>query len=100
MRVSGGKINERERAMKNIPQETGTEEVSKMERLRARERTIGCPEKSMMENGRTGLNQGTACGRGLMENSTLESGKQAKLMGMGFTPGPMEINMKGNGKCS
>lgn len=54
-------------------------------------------ERFMMENGLEDKDMATEYGRVSKEIATLENGDMEKLLGMVFSPGAMETNMKENG---
>lgn len=72
--------------------------IIRMEKLMEKEHTHGEIMKYMMENGWEDRKTDMGFGREFKETVILGNGKTAKLRGMEFTHGLMEIGMKESGK--
>ena len=94
----GKRTNAMERAMSDSQMGIFTSVLTSMVSQMGKEFTHGLMERSMMENGKMGLNTGTEFGKAWTMNLILGNGNIAKLMDTGSIHGKMEIDMKENGK--
>lgn len=89
-----------EKGLKGIPMVIRTLDSSNMVRRMEKEFIHGKMEKSMMVNGIKASNKVMVFGKEQGMIHILENGAPLKLMGMVFTLGLMEIDMKDNGICA
>ena len=88
----------KEKVSNDIRIEIPTTANSNTAELMVKESTPGATEKSLTASGTKDSSKATASGKESRMTATLESGRILKHMGMEFTSGLMETDMKDNGK--
>ena len=97
MKALGSKIFGTARLSNVTPMAIVTTDISRWARQTVKEFTLGLTVKSTTENGFKVLNRAMAFGEACTMTHTLESGSSQKLMGMAFTLGKTETDMRASG---